>query len=118
MAWRRRWLAAATLLRMGAEFSAGDNRHAPNAVGLYPTRRPGNRLDTGAGATPRDRRAYPLQPGRLVDVAATRSHQGAQAGGAQEGVRVELERRRHAVALEGGARPDRAGAAPLSQSRR
>ena len=60
-----------------AEFSAGDNRHAPNAVRRCPCRQPGSRLDPGTGATPRDRRAHPLQPGRLVDAAATRSHQGA-----------------------------------------
>ena len=38
--------------------------------------------------------------------------------GLQEGVRVELQRRRHADALQGRAGPDRAGAAPLSPPRR
>ena len=76
--------------------------------------------DAGLGpdAAADHRRAHPLQPGRLVHAAAAGGHQGAEAGRAQEGVRLQLQRRRHADALEGGARPDRAGAAPLPQPRR
>ena len=75
------------------------------------------RRSPGAAADHR-RCAHPLQPGRLVDAAARRGHQGAEAGRAEEGVRLQLQRRRHADALQGGAGPDRAGAAPLSHARR